>query len=97
MIYAFDAELWLYAAETGSWTFATVPPDVSEGLRTLRGPARGWGSMRIAATIGQTRWRTSIFPDKRSGGFLLPIKAEVRRAETVAAGDRVRVTLEVEV
>lgn len=63
----------------------------------LRGPARNFGSMRVLAGIGETRWRTSVFPGKDRGAFILPVKLDVRRREGLAAGDRPRVTLEVEV
>ena len=97
MIYEFDAEVWLHSAGSGGWHFITVPPDVSEGLKVLRGPARNFGSMRVLARIGESRWRTSVFPDKGRGAFLLPVKLDVRRREGLGAGDRRRVTLEVEV
>ena len=61
-----------------------------QGERTIAWP------IRVAVTIGQTRWRTSIFPDKASGGFLLPLKAAVRKAESLGVGDVARVTLELE-
>jgi len=101
MIYVFEAPVWLYsAAEGGAWRFITVPVDVSAGLKALGGPARGqrrgWGMIRVTVTIGQTRWRTSVFPDKTSGGFLLPLKAAVRKAENLGVGDVARVTLELE-
>ena len=50
--------------------------------------------MRVNATIGATTWETSIFPDTKSGSYLLPVKAEVRRREGVEDGDAVTVTLE---
>ena len=96
MIYEFEAPLWLYSG-SAAWHFVTLPVEVGAGLRALRGPARGWGMVRVAATIGQTRWTTSVFPDKTSGGFLLPVKAAVRRAEGLVAGDTVQVTLEMAV
>jgi hypothetical protein len=37
--------------------------------------------------------RTSISPQK-SGGYILPIKAAVRRSAGIAAGDEVSVTLD---
>jgi len=46
--------------------------------------------------VGGTTWRTSIFPDSRSGAFILPIKADVRRRENIAAGDRVTVAVDIE-
>ena len=43
--------------------------------------------------IGSTEWRTSVFPSKDAGRFLLPIKASVRKAEAIAEGDVVTVQL----
>ena len=96
MRYELEADVWLYAAEKGSWCFVTLPPEVSDGIRALRGPRVGWGSLRVAATIGGTTWRTSIFPDSKSGGFLLPLKAEVRRREGIGVGERVAIAVEIE-
>jgi hypothetical protein len=36
-------------------------------------------------TIGRTTFATSLFP--RDGGYLVPVKDAVRRAEDVALGD----------
>lgn len=44
--------------------------------------------------MGTSTWRTSVFPDKASQCFVLPVKRAVRRAEGVEAGDRVGVRLE---
>ena len=49
----------------------------------------------MAATIGETTWRTSVFPDSERAGFLLPLKAEVRAREAFGVGDRIAVTVEV--
>jgi hypothetical protein len=38
-------------------------------------------------------WRTSVFP-LNSGGYILPVKADVRRRAGIAAGDEVKVELE---
>ena len=38
-------------------------------------------------------WTTSIFPQK-SGGYVLPVKAAVRRDAGIAAGDAVTVSIE---
>lgn len=55
---------------------------------------RGFGSAKVAATIGETVWTTSVFPDKGSGGWFLPVKAAVRKAEALAEGELVRVVIE---
>lgn len=97
MRYEAEAEVWLYTAAKTAWHFVSLPSEFSEGIRALRGPrAPGWGSLRVTATIGGTTWRTSIFPDTKSGAFILPLKAEVRRRESIGAGDRVAVTVEIE-
>jgi hypothetical protein len=80
----------------GSWYFLTIPRDAATEVRAhalSSGPRRGFGSVRVEARIGDVTWRTSIFPQK-TGGYLLPVKAEVRRRAGVAAGDDVTVGLE---
>lgn len=97
MRYDFETEVWLYTATKAAWHFVSLPVEFSEGIRGLRGPkAPGWGSVRVTATIGGTTWRTSIFPDTRTGAFILPLKGDVRRREHVGAGDRVEVSVEIE-
>ena len=97
MRYEVEADIWLYAAAKSAWHFVSLPPALSEGIRSLRGPrSAGWGSLRVTATIGSTTWRTSIFPDTKSGAFLLPLKADVRQRENIGAGDRVAVAVEIE-
>jgi hypothetical protein len=87
---AFDAELWQWDAQDG-WFFVTLPEDASDDVRLSSGPPRGFGSVRVEASIGGTTWQTSVFPDKGSGCFVLPVKKAVRRAEGIEEGDVVRV------
>jgi hypothetical protein len=94
VIYEFEAEVWV-SGGAGAWHFLTLPGEVGEGLRTLRGPAQNFGSMRVSARIGDTVWKTSLFPDRRRGTFLLPVKVDVRRREGLGVGDTVRATIEV--
>ena len=96
MRYEADAEIWVF--HTGNWHFVTLPAEFSEGIRMLRGPKTpGFGSVRVTARLGGSTWRTSIFPDSKSGAFVLPIKAEVRKREKVAAGDTVSLSVEIEI
>ena len=53
MRYEFEAEIWVSGGE-GAWHFLTLPRQVGEGLKTLRGPAHNFGSMRVSACIGGT-------------------------------------------
>lgn len=89
--HAFDAELFVWAAGTkGSWFFLTVPEEVSEELRLVAGEPRGFGSIRVEATVGRSRWSTSVFPTNEPPGcFVLPVKKAVRTGEGIGEGDRV--------
>jgi hypothetical protein len=89
--FAFRAELWRW--QEGSWFFVTLPVDLSADLRMESGPPRGFGSVRVEATLGGSVWRTSVFPDKESGSFVLPVKKAVREAEGLDAGDGCDVVL----
>lgn len=88
------ALLWLWAGENGSWHFVTVPEELSDEIRAhCFAEVRGFRSARVEARIGEVAWRTSVFP-MRSGGYFLPVKAEVRRKADIAAGDEVTVEIE---
>jgi hypothetical protein len=88
--------LWMWKGEgAGSWHFLTVPEEQAGEFRAEAfGNRRGFGSVRVAAAIGDVRWRTSVFPDS-GGGYLLPVKADVRKRAGIAAGDEVTVSLEI--
>jgi len=60
---------------------AVVAPQVSYG----------WGVIPVTATIGVTSFTTSLFP--KDGGYLLPVKDAVRRAEGLNVGDSVTVVI----
>ncbi|NUT37395.1 MAG: DUF1905 domain-containing protein [Hamadaea sp.] len=96
MIADFEAELWLWDARKGdSWTFVTLPADASQEVRERSdGPRRGFGSVRVRATIGGSTWTTSIFPDSKSGCYVLPVKRAVRKAEELDAGEVAAVKVE---
>lgn len=93
--YRIAAKVWLYQGKA-AWHFVTLPKDQSDAIRWLYGGAkRGWGSLPVAVTIRETRWMTSIFPDRKAGTYLLPLKAEIRRKENIRVGDTLRFRLEV--
>ncbi len=92
----FTAPLWIWRGEAaaGNWHFVTVPEEQSAEIKAHAfGSPRGFGSVRVEATINDVSWRTSVFP-LGSGGYILPVKAEVRRKANLAAGDELKVVLE---
>jgi hypothetical protein len=96
MIYKYKAKVWLYPGMAG-WHFITVDKKVSDKVKKAQSalPRRGWGAVKVKVTLGKTSWLTSIFPDKQSGCYLLPLKAEVRRKEDLHKGDTATITLEI--
>jgi hypothetical protein len=91
--FRFSAQLWQHPGE-GSWHFISVPADISDDIAHLTAATRkGFGSVRVTATIGNTTWQTSVFPDSKSGTYLLPVKKPVRTAEHLTPGDPVETTL----
>ncbi|MFE0628501.1 DUF1905 domain-containing protein [Streptomyces sp. NPDC058864] len=74
--------------------FATVPEEEAAHIREVAAMATyGWGVVPVEARIGDTAFTTSLFP--KDGGYLLPLKAAVRRPHGIAAGDEVTVEMTV--
>ena len=90
---------WTTPSASAAWHFVTIDGAAGEELsgtaimRRMEGAARGFGSIKVTATIGETTFKTSVFPSKASGRWL-PIKASVRKAEGLGEGDAVTVVLE---
>jgi hypothetical protein len=93
--YTLSSKIWLYPGMAG-WHFITVPKKESAAIKKDFGRhARGWGSLKVHATLGKTSWDTSIFPDSKSGTYLLPLKAHIRKKQEVEAGDRVTFSIDI--
>jgi|JI8StandDraft_1071087.scaffolds.fasta_scaffold89831_3 hypothetical protein len=91
------SEVWLYPGMAG-WHFLSVPKNQSEEIKErFGGLKKGWGSLPVIATIKKTSWKTSIFPDKKSGTYLLPLKAEVRKKENIFAQDKISCTISIQI
>ena len=92
---AFTSLLWIWRGEqAGRWFFVTVPQEQCAEIKAhgFANP-RGFNSVKVEARIGEITWRTSVFP-LSSGGYVLPIKAAVRRKAGIAPGDEIIVELE---
>jgi hypothetical protein len=73
---------------------AAVAIGAYELVRRLElGRRRGFGSVKVEARIGDSCWSTSVFPPKE-GGWFLPVKKAICRAEGLQAGDEIPVRLE---
>ena len=93
--FEFAAPLWRYPGADG-WHFVSLPPEISADITDLTaGVRRGFGSVRVAVTVGSTSWRTSIFPDSKTGAYWLPVKKAVLVTERLEAGDQVKAQLHI--
>lgn len=90
---------WQSATAPAAWFFLTIEGEAADGIRlaAISGQwldgRKGSGSAKVRAMVGDTSWSTSVFPHRESGGWLLPVKAAVRKAEALAEGDAVTVTI----
>ena len=93
MLIEFDGAIWFWRGPA-PWFFVTVPAMQSSDLKEISGIVTyGWGVIPVQVRIGKTAWRTSLFP--KDGGYIVPVKASVRSAESLEEGDNVTVHLEV--
>ncbi|HET9427335.1 MAG TPA: DUF1905 domain-containing protein [Allosphingosinicella sp.] len=97
---SFSAPLLVWRTETyGNIGYVLVTDAAAEFIRAHElarrlelGRRRGFGSVKVEVTVGDSLWSTSVFPQK-TGGWFLPVKKAVCRAEGLQAGDEVAVQL----
>ena len=93
MIIEFNGEIWFWHGPA-PWYFVTVPEEQSRDLKAILGfVTYGWGMIPVNVRIGDTEWKTSMFP--KDDRYIVPIKASVRKVENLEVGDKVTVRLEV--
>ncbi len=87
--FSFTAQLWEWRGPS-PYFFLRVPVEASEDLTEL-GPdvTYGWGMIPVEVTIGDRTWETSLWP--KDGGYLVPVRARVRRELGLEEGDPVPV------
>jgi hypothetical protein len=91
----FGGEIWYWRGPS-PFHFVTVPEAESAEIHAVSATVTyGWGVIPVTTEIGGTSWTTSLFP--KDGGYLVPIKAAVRKAESLELGDLVRIALTIEV
>jgi Domain of unknown function (DUF1905) len=65
----------------------TIRQEIADELHArYHDDRRAFGSLRVRVSLGRSTWSTSLFGDRRSGSYPLPLKAEIRTRERVEAG-----------
>lgn len=81
-----------YTVEPASWYFVYIDDDTTRAIRVARTKTVGFQYVPVEASIGETTWRTTLFPTKE-GPYLLALKAKVRQTEGIREGQSVTVRL----
>ena len=90
----FSGEIWFWRGPS-PWHFVSVPDDECQAIATTAGRVSyGWGMIPVAVRIGETGYTTSLWP--KDGGYIVPVKTTVRKAEGLDVGDTVTVRLVVD-
>ena len=90
----FTGPVWFWRGPA-PWHFVSVPDDECGALEAVSAQVSyGWGMIPVAARIGRTRWTSSLFP--KDGGYAVPLKFAVLRAEEIEVGDVVSLHLTVD-
>lgn len=91
MIIEFESTI-IYWRGPAPFLFAAVPEEPSRAIKAISTIVTyGWGVIPVQAQIGETVWKTSLFP--KDGRYLVPIKMSVQKAEDLEVGDSVAVKL----
>jgi hypothetical protein len=93
MTIEFTGMIW-YWRGPAPFYFVTIPEMQSGDIKAISAfVTYGWGVIPVTVWIGETEWKTSLFP--KDGRYIVPIKASVRQAENLDAGDEVTIRLKV--
>ncbi len=89
----FSGPIWQWRGPA-PYYFVTVPPAEADALHAIAPSVTyGWGMIPAMVRIGRTEWKTSLWP--KDGGYIVPLKDAVRKAEKLEEGDNITVQLEV--
>ena len=90
-----------WQGDRGTYHLVTVTGETAEAIamherlhRLEFGARRGFGSVKVLVRVGETEWKTSVFPQRAKSGWVLLISIKVMRAEDLAEGDPVALELE---
>jgi hypothetical protein len=88
----FSGELWYWKGPAPHY-FVPIPEEQSRAIHAIAPLVTyGWGVIPVRARVGGTAWTTSLIP--KDGRYLVPIRANVRKAEQLEEGAAVTVQLD---
>ena len=88
-----SGKLWFWKGPAPHY-FVTVPEEDAREIKSIEKLVTyGWGMIPATVRIGKTEWKTALWP--KDGAYIVPIKANVRKAERLEEGDTVTAQLEI--
>jgi hypothetical protein len=93
--FTFDAKINLYEGHT-QWHYVTLPVDVAASIRKHRSDnGRSTDELRVEVTVEATTWRTTLFDNKSTKSYLLPLRANASKKGTMRVGDTLHIQMNV--
>ena len=90
----FSGDIWHWRGPAPHH-FVTVPEEESAMLAAVSELVTyGWGMVPVTVRLGGSTWTTALWP--KDGGYIVPLKLAVRRAEELEVGDSVAIHLSIE-
>ncbi len=86
--YKLKAKVFTYSVEATSWYFVSVDKKVTEEIKKVAMKKVGFQFVPVEVTVGETTWKTTLFPTKE-GPYLLALKKMVRQKEDIREGDTI--------
>ncbi|MFA4975189.1 MAG: DUF1905 domain-containing protein [Candidatus Paceibacterota bacterium] len=91
--------VWAYGTDRenvdSAWRFARVSEKISAEIKEMQKGKlrRGWGAIYVKAKVKKSEWVTSIFPDRYSPTYILPLKKQIRFEENLYDNLNIKVTI----
>lgn len=89
-----------WQGEKATYHLVSFSGDEAEALcghalmqRLETGKRGGFGSIKVTAQIGDTAWKTSVFPQNKQSEWILLVSKKVMKAEDLAPDDEVSVNV----
>ncbi len=93
MIVEISGKIWFWKGPA-PWCFIKVPAKESREIKAIEKLATyGWGMIPVEVKIGKTKYKTALWP--KDGAYIVPVKASVRKAESLKEGVKISARLEV--
>lgn len=87
--FTIKATIWKWPGEM-PWHFVNIDKEISKQIRDAFPSV---SMVKISAQINDTFWNTSLFRNNRDNNYLLPIKKEIRKKESIQDAEIITVTI----